>query len=148
MSVSHTTVLGVGTTKLDSVTYNGITQSNPNTALSSFLYTQKIIEFSAFNTNNIVSFSFIDLPMKHQTVVVRSRVYTECSTLSGQNQSILMTLYGTTTAQVPVTLTTDTDQVIEGSVAHTGTTFTVSIQFGSTGSSCKKIVQDISLYAR
>jgi hypothetical protein len=64
-TVNHNTVLGAGTVKLDSVTYNGVTNNVATTVLSSFLYTQKVIEFSAFNTNSIVSFSFSGLPTKH-----------------------------------------------------------------------------------
>lgn len=64
-TIDHTTVLGAGTVILDSVTYNGITNNTATTALSSFLYTQKVIEFSAFNTNSIVSFDFSGLPAKH-----------------------------------------------------------------------------------
>ncbi len=43
MTVDHTTILGAGTVALDSVTYNGITNNTATTALSAFLYTQKVI---------------------------------------------------------------------------------------------------------
>jgi hypothetical protein len=82
MTVDHTTVLGADTVALDSVTYNGITNNTATTALSAFLYTQKVIEFSAFTTSNAVSFTFSGLPSKHEKVIVRARVYTECSTSS------------------------------------------------------------------
>jgi hypothetical protein len=82
MTVDHTTILGAGTVALDSVTYDGITENTATTALSAFLYTQKVIEFSAFTANNVVSFSFSGLPSKHEKVIVRARVYTECSTFS------------------------------------------------------------------
>ena len=147
MTVDHTTVLGAGTVALDSVTYDGNTNNTAATALSDFLYTQKVIEFSAFSTNNVVSFSFSGLPPKHEKVIVRARVHTECSTFSSQNQTIKMTLVGTSTIEFNEILNTGLDRIIEGSADHTGTTFTVTFTFGTFGNACRRIIQDISLYA-
>jgi hypothetical protein len=58
-----------------------------------------------------------------------------------------MTLVGTSTIDVNETLNTDQDKIIEGSVDHTGATFTLTITFGTFGNTCRRVLQDISLYA-
>jgi hypothetical protein len=136
----------LGTAELKSVTYNGATQSTSSTLLSGLLYSQNVIEFMTL-TSNTVSFDFADLPAVHQKLIVRARVYTECTT---QNKDITMTLSGgtgTTAATVTVTLATDTETIVEGEVLHTDpTAFTVTLAFGTQGETCRKIVQDLAIY--
>ena len=93
----------IGSNQLISVTYNSATvQATPNTPLSSFLYTQNVIEFLALTSNTVI-FEFDNLPAQHQKIIVRARVFTECTNL--QDQTIQLTLSGPTPAVVNTTLT-------------------------------------------
>jgi hypothetical protein len=68
----------LGTSILKSVTYNGATTvSTANTVLNTFLYKQNVIEFMPMTTNEVV-FNF-DTLTQHERLIVRARVYTECS---------------------------------------------------------------------
>jgi hypothetical protein len=58
-----------------------------------------------------------------------------------------MTLVGTSTIDVDEVLNTGIDRIVEGSVDHTGTTFTVTFTFGTFVNACRRVIQDISLYA-
>jgi hypothetical protein len=58
-----------------------------------------------------------------------------------------MTLVGTSTIDVDEILNTGIDRIVEGSVDHTGTTFTVTFTFGTFANTCRRVIQDISLYA-
>jgi hypothetical protein len=75
LTVNENTVIGSGTAKLTSVTYNNI-PITAAIALSTFLYTQKVIEFSPFTTMNTVVFNFAGLPAIHEKVIVRVRAFT------------------------------------------------------------------------
>lgn len=55
------------------------------------LYTQNVIDFIDLTTNQVF-FSFYNLPV-HQRLIVRAKVYTECSS---DNATVVMTLPGTT----------------------------------------------------
>lgn len=59
-----------------------------------------------------------------------------------------MTLSGTT----PVTVTTDlvslTQTIIEGEVVHNTSTMTITFKFGTQTETCRKQLQDISLYSQ
>ena len=69
----------IGTSLLKNVTYNTATVVTTSaTLLSSFLYTQKVIEFMTL-TSNSVTFELGGLPI-HKKVIVRARVFTECTT--------------------------------------------------------------------
>jgi hypothetical protein len=100
ITVNRNTALGPGTAGnpgnpgLTSVTYDENTANTQGTLLSSLMYTQKVIDFSTFTTNNAVTFNFDALPTYHQKVIVRARVFTECSTASSQDTTIKMTLDG------------------------------------------------------
>lgn len=129
VSVNRNTALSSGTPGnpgLTSVTFNGITANTPGTLLSGLMYTQKIIDFSTFNTNNIITFNFDGLPTIHQKVIVRARVFTECSTGSSQDTTIKMTLDGSPNV-VNNTLATGIDSIIEGAILHTSPTFALTI---------------------
>lgn len=112
--------------------------------MSSFLYSQKVIEMIAFTYSNSVSFTFDNMPTIHQKIIVRTRVFTECS--SSQDRTIKMTLTGPTDTIVNNTLTSNTESIIEGEVLHTASTFTMMIEFGTQSETCRKIIQDISLF--
>lgn len=53
---------------------------------------------------------------------------------------------GDTPTVVTTPLSTGTETIIEGQVLHTAATFDLTIQFGTASESCRKIVQDISIY--
>ena len=109
LTINKDTTLGTGSAGvpgLTSVTYNGITASTSGTALSTLMYTQKVIDFSTFSTTNSVVFNFNGLPAVHQKVIVRARVYTECSTASGQNTTVKMILEDQTASPVTLPLAT------------------------------------------
>ena len=119
MTVNKDTALGVGSL-LKSVTYNSATET-VLTPLSAFLYTQNVIEVSSLTSNTIV-FDFDTLPI-HQKLLVRARVFTECTT---QNTTVQMTLSGGTPTVVPQVLSTNTTTIIEGEVLHNTATFTLT----------------------
>jgi hypothetical protein len=72
-TINKNTVLG-GPTKLSSVDYNGNSVSSVSTVLSSFLYTQNVIEFKSLSSNTVV-FHFSAMPI-HQKILVRAKVFT------------------------------------------------------------------------
>lgn len=74
-TINKNTAIG---TNLKSVTYNTATQSTSGTLLSSFLYTLNVIEFTKL-TRNALTFSIAGL-IAHQKIIVRARVFTECTT--------------------------------------------------------------------
>ena len=74
-TINKNTAIG---TNLRSVTYNTATMSTATTLLSSFLYTVDVIEFNLL-TRNTLAFGIGGLGV-HQKMVVRARVYTECTT--------------------------------------------------------------------
>jgi hypothetical protein len=139
-TINKNTAIG---TNLRSVTYNTATMLTSGTLLSSCLYTVDVIEFTTL-TRNTVAFGIADLGV-HQKMVVRARFYTECTT---ENKTVLMTLSGTT----PVTVTSDlislTETIIEDEVVHNTSTFTITFKFGTQTDTCKKQLQDISLYSQ
>jgi hypothetical protein len=94
-TINKNTAIG---TNVRSITYNTATMSTAGTLLSSFLYAVNVIEFTTF-TRNTIAFGIAGLGA-HQKMIVRARVFTECTT---QNRTVLMTLSGTT----PVTVTSD-----------------------------------------
>jgi len=57
-----------------------------------------------------------------------------------------MTLSGSTPTVVPQTLSTNTTTIIEGEVVHNTATFTLTFDFGTQGETCRKQIQDISIY--
>ena len=122
MTVNKDTPLG-GTSLLKSVTYNSapVTSLTP---LSAFLYTQNVIEVSSLTSNTIV-FDFDTLPI-HQKLLVRARVFTECTTSSTENTTVQMTLSGDNPTVVPQVLSTNTTTIIEGEVVHNTATFTLT----------------------
>ena len=66
----------IGSSELKSVTYNtSLTETTADTVLSSFLYTQNVIEFKSLASNFVV-FDFDTLPSIHQKLIVRARVFT------------------------------------------------------------------------
>lgn len=111
------------------------------TPLSAFLYTQNVIEVSLL-TSNTISFVFDTLPI-HQKLIVRARVFTECTT---ENTTIVMTLEGSTPTIVTQALTTNTQTIVEGEVVHNTGPFTLVLEFGTQGETCRKQIQDISVY--
>ena len=54
-----------------------------------------------------------------------------------------MTVAGTPTSQ---TIAQSTLSIIEGSATHNGSTAAVSFEFGLQSDTCRKIIQDISVY--
>ena len=74
-TINKNTAIG---TNLRSVTYNTATMSTASTLLSSFLYTLDVIELTLLTKNTIV-FGIANLGA-HQKMIVRARVYTECTT--------------------------------------------------------------------
>lgn len=88
MTVNKDTILG--TSLLKNVIYNSVTQSVSGTALNTFLYTANVIEFMSWTSTNSLQFDFTGLPV-HKKVIVRAKVYTECSS---QNKTVAMTLSG------------------------------------------------------
>ena len=105
-TINKNTALG---TNLKSVTYNGIMTSTAGTLLSSFLYTLNVIEFTTL-TSNTVTFGIAALGA-HQKMIVRARVYTECT---AENKTILMTLSGPTPVTVTKDLQSITSTIVEG----------------------------------
>ncbi len=98
MTVNKNTI--IGTSLLKSVTYNALNQSTSGTLLSSFLYTQNVIEVSSL-TNNTMIFDFDGLPV-HQKLFVRMKAFTECS---NENMTLKMTLSGESPVNVSTVLT-------------------------------------------
>jgi hypothetical protein len=60
--------------------------------------------------------------------------------------TVLLTLSGTTPVTAESVLTTNTETIVEGQIEHTTATFTLSIDFGTQGETCRKMVQDISIF--
>lgn len=89
MTINKNSVLG--TTTLKSVLYNSLSESTSGLVLSSFLYSQNVIDFKSL-TSNTITFGFDSLGV-HQKLHVRARVFTECSS---ENKTISMTLSGRT----------------------------------------------------
>ncbi len=79
----------IGTSPLEGVTYNNIVESTYGSVLSSFLYTGEVINFNSL-TSNKISFDLYN-PVIHQKIIVRARVFTECSY---QNKTLSMSLSG------------------------------------------------------
>lgn len=69
-----------------------------------------MIDFKRFTASNLLSFGFNGLPI-HQKLIVRARVYTDCTT---QNKAIQMTLDGLTDVVIPLVLVPSTETIIEG----------------------------------
>jgi hypothetical protein len=63
------------TSKLKSVVYNGMTVATSGSLLSSFLYKENVIEFTAFSNSNLITLNLGELPI-HQKLIVRARVFT------------------------------------------------------------------------
>jgi len=122
------------------VSYNSITE-NALTPLSAFLYTQNVIEVSLLSSNTI-SFVFDSLPI-HQKLLVRARVFTECTS---ENTTFMMTLDGPSPYIVTQTLSTNSQTIIEGEVVHNTGPFILVLEFGTQGETCRKQIQDISVY--
>ena len=57
-----------------------------------------------------------------------------------------MTLSGSTPVTVNSVLTSNTESILEGAVVHNTATFTLTIEFGTQSETCRKSVQDISIY--
>lgn len=73
ITVNKNTLIG---SQLISVTYNSmVTEATPTVALSSFLYTQNVIEFISLTSNTVV-FDFDTLPAQHQKIIIRVRAFT------------------------------------------------------------------------
>ncbi len=129
------------TSEVKSVTYNGTTESDSGTLLSELFYKEHVIEFTSFSQSNTVTFNLGDLPI-HQKIIIRARVYTQCS--DSQNQTIQMSIGGTPITSL--TLVQSTPSILEGEATHTGATVTLKFQFGTASQNCRKIIQDISVY--
>jgi hypothetical protein len=91
-----------------------------------------------------VVFNFAGLPAQHEKVIVRARVKTECE--GSNDSSIQMTLSGAAPEIVDIPLAVNTETIVQGEVAHTTSTFSLTIAFGIASQSCRKMVQDITLY--
>jgi len=140
MTVNKNTLLR--TTALKSITYNSLLHSTTGTALSSLLYSQNVIDFNSLTSNTVI-FGFDFLPI-HKKLIVRAKVFTECSL--SQNQSLSMTLSGDLPTAVTKSLTQSAEEIIEGEVVHSLPAFTLTFAFGTQGENCRKIIQDISVY--
>ena len=71
---------------------------------------------------------------------------TECDTANSQNTTIEMTLSGPTNTVVTQSLSPNVETIVEGQVVHTTSTFILTVQFGTQGQSCRKILQDVAIY--
>ena len=149
LTVNKDTVLG--TSALKSVTYNSVAQSGSGSALSALtgLYVLNVIDFSTLSSNSVV-FSF-DVIGPHQKLLVRARVLTECDPAAATPQDntvkmILSAMAGATNVEVPQTLTMNDESIVEGAVVHNQTAFSVTIEFGTQGQTCRRMVQDVSIY--
>ncbi len=145
LTVNTDTVIGSGTTYLESVSYNGFLNSN-NVSLSSFLYISKTIEFKSFPNSNSVIFNFAGLPVPHEKIIARVRVFTQCSAVNFQNTNVELVLSGAVPVSVNKNLSPNTDTIIEAEVVHALSTLSLTIAFGTPSQSCSKLVQDITLY--
>ena len=74
-------------------------------------------------SSNSVVFNF-NIAQIHKKMIVRARIYTECT---GVNNTVKMTLAGTTNAVFNATPAAGVQDIVQGEVLHTGTTFTVTI---------------------
>lgn len=108
--INKNSILGIS--NLTSVIYNGITATTAtvsNSSLSSFLYSQNVIDFAGFATSNVVTFNFNPLPI-HKKLIVRARLYTTCA--ATYDTHVIMTLSGATNVnQTLTTITSLTTQV-------------------------------------
>jgi hypothetical protein len=100
-TINKDTVLG--TSILKSVKVNDAIMSTSGTVLSSMLYTQNVIEFMSL-ASNVVEFNLDGFSMVHKRLIVRARAYTECSATMVENQTVVMTVTGTTPSTVTKTL--------------------------------------------
>ncbi len=86
ITIDMSTVLGTSLVK--NVTYNSnVIVSTSNLALSSFLYSQNVIEFSSL-TNSLVTFELSGLPV-HYRLFMHVKAYTACTI---ENTSLIITL--------------------------------------------------------
>jgi hypothetical protein len=145
MTVNKDTVLG--TSPLKNITYNtSVTHSTSGTALSALpsLFILNVIDFFTLSSNTVTfDFSFPDV---HRKLIVRARVLSECDTNDGEDTTVQMTLSGSPNQVANLTLAPNIDTVLEGQIAHSTATFTVTIAFGTHGQPCRRILQDISIY--
>jgi hypothetical protein len=144
MTINQNTVLG--TSSLKNITYNSGTQSTSGTVLSSLpqLYTLNVIDFLTL-TSNTVTFEF-GLTEKHEKLLVRARVMTECNAVNSQNTTLQMTFSGPSNTVVTQSLSPNAETIVEGQVVHSTSAFILKIQFGTQGQNCRKILQDVSIF--
>jgi hypothetical protein len=144
MTVDKNTILG--TSALKNITYNSTTSSTSDTALSALpsLFVFNVVDFSALSSNT-VTFEFT-LAQIHQKLIVRARVLTECDSENSQNTTLQMTLSGTSNVVVNPSLTTNLETIVEAEVVHSASTFSVMIQFGTQGQTCRRLLQDFSIF--
>lgn len=82
------------------------------------------------------------IPTNHYKLVARTYVYTECTT---QNKTVVIKL-DSNTQEYTIT-TANVGQMFETTaIGHTGATLNVEVIFGTQGQTCKKIVQDLTIY--
>ncbi len=130
------------TSALQSVTFNGATQSTSGDTLGTVnLYKQNVIEFMTLTSSSVV-FNF-NIAQIHKKILVRARVFTECS--SG-NITARMRLAGATNEEFTATPSAGSESILEGSVLHTGSTFALTLEYGLQTEPCRKMVQDIAVY--
>lgn len=58
-----------------------------------------------------------------------------------------MILDGSTPVSVTKTLASNTEEIIEATIDHNTAGFLLTIQFGTQGDLCRKMLQDITIYA-
>jgi hypothetical protein len=123
-TINKNTAIGTG---LTSVSYSStLTQSTTGTLLSSFLYNGNVVDFGSF-TSNVITFNIGGLPI-HQKLIVRAKMFTKCTT---ENKTVLMTLTGPTPVTVTQDLSTYTETIVEGEVAHNTGQFAITFKFGT-----------------
>jgi hypothetical protein len=144
MTVDKNSILG--TSALKNITYNSATQSTSGTVLSALpsFFVLNVIDFATLSSNT-VTFEFT-LAQIHQKLIVRARVLTECDSANLQNTTLQMTLSGTSNAIVNASLTTNLEKIVEAEVFHSASTFSVTIQFGTQGQTCRRLLQDFSIF--
>jgi hypothetical protein len=144
MTVDKNSILG--TSALKNITYNSATQSTSGTVLSALpsLFVLNVIDFATLSSNT-VTFEFT-LAQIHQKLIVRARVLTECDSANLQNTTLQMALSGTSNAVVNPSLTTNLETIVEAEVVHSASTFSVAIQFGTQGQTCRRLLQDFSIF--
>jgi hypothetical protein len=144
MTVDKNTILG--TSALKNITFNSATQSTSDTALSALpsLFILNVIDFLTLSSNT-VTFEFT-LAQIHQKLIVRARVLTECDSTKSQNKTLQMTLSGTSNVVVNPSLATNVETIVEAEVVHRASTFSVTIQFGTQDQTCRRLLQDFSIF--